>query len=472
MQPYLKRITILAVFAALAGFQVHAQETHQSDTLDVHQFSLQQCIDYAIQHQNAIKLSQIDYQTALARNKEVTGLALPHVTASGQLQYLPEIPTQFIPNFISPAVYSVLIKEGLLPEDTKAPSGGILPAAFGTTYSASATVSVTQTLFDGSVFVALQAKETVEELARKGITQSRIEVKEKVSKAYYNLLISKKKMELVNTNLDRLKKLLHDTKALYSNGFAEQLDVDRVQVQLNNLKTEKVKLVNLLAISDQLLKFQMGMPLDQLLQPTDKLTLLNEGSEVLSIDSFSYDDRIEYSLLKTQKKANEFNYKRYKMAALPTVSAFMNYGKNAGRNEFNFFDKDEPWFSSWVIGVNVSVPIFDGFQRKNQAKQARLSVEKTQIQLDALQQSIDLEVQQSKTTLRNSMINLSAQEENMALAESVYDKAKKKYEQGLGSNLEVINAESDLKQAQTNYFDALYNTMLAKINYKKAIGDL
>lgn len=464
MQPYLKRTLILTAFIVFAGFQLKAQE--------VHTYSLQECIDYALAHQNSIKLSRIAYETALAKNQEVTGLALPHVSANGQVQYLPEIPTQFIPNFISPAVYSVLIKEGVLPEDTKVPSGGTLPAAFGTTYSASATLSVTQTIFDGSVFVALQAKKTVEELAHKGIKRSKIEVKEKVSKAYYNVLISKKKMELVNTNLKRLKQLLHDTRLLYENGFAEQLDVDRVQVQLNNLETEKVKLINLLAISDQLLKYQMGMPLNELLTPSDKLSLLNKEQNVMNIDSFSYDDRIEYSLLETQKKANEFNYKRYKMAALPTLSAFMNYGKNAGRNEFNFFDKDEPWFTSWIIGAKLEVPIFDGFQRKNKAKQAKLDVEKTQIQLDALKQSIDLQIQQSKTTLRNSLINLNAQQDNMTLAESVYDKAKKKYDQGIGSNREVIDAESDLKKAQTNYFDALYNTVIAKIDYKKAIGTL
>lgn len=464
MQPYFKKIIILTAVVVFAGFRADAQE--------VHQFSLQQCIDYALQHQNSIKLSRLDYEIALAKNKEVTGLALPHVTASGKLQYLPEIPTQFIPNFISPAVYGVLIKEGVLPEDTKVPSGGTLPAAFGTTYSAGATISVTQTLFDGSVFVALQAKETVEELAHKGIKRSKIEVKEKVSKAYYNVLISKKKMELVNTNLDRLNQLLHDTKLLYKNGFAEQLDVDRVKVQLNNLETQKIKLINLLAVSDQLLKFQMGMSLDELLKPTDKLSMLYKEQHIMNLDSFSYDDRIEYSLLTTQKKANEFNYKRYKMAALPTLSAFMNYGKNAGRNEFNFFDTDEPWFSSWIVGVELSVPIFDGFQRKNKAKQAKLNVEKAKIKLNTLKQSIDLEIQKSKTTLRNSLINLHSQKENMALAESVYDKAKKKYDAGLGSNREVIDAESDLKQAQTNYFNALYNTIIAKINYKKATGTL
>ena len=472
MSPYLRRTMTLTLLWIAAAFQLQAQDTTSDKAQPVQSFSLQQCIDYALAHQNAIKLSRIDYETALAKNQEVTGLALPHVSAKGDLQYSPEIMTQFIPNFISPAVYGVLIDEGLLPSDTKVPGGGILPAAFGTTYSASGTISVTQTLFDGSVLVALQAKKTVEELAHKGIKQSEVEVKEKVSKAYYNLLISKKKMDLVNTNMARLQKLLHDTKALYDNGFAEQLDVDRVQVQLNNLETQKIQLINMLAVSDQLLKFQMGMPLDARLQPTDALNTIEGGGLLAQTDSFSYDNRIEYSLLKTQKRANAFNYKRYRLAGLPSVSAFMNYGKNAGRNEFNFFDKDEPWFSSWIIGLSINVPIFDGFQRKNQAKQAKLSVEKTSIQLDELRHSIDLQISQSKTTLRNNLINLQSQQQNMDLAESVYDKAKKKYDQGLGSNLEVIDAQSDLKQAQTNYFDALYNVMISKIDYKKAIGTL
>lgn len=160
------------------------------------------------------------------------------------------------------------------------------------------------------------------------------------------------------------------------------------------------------------------------------------------------------------------------MSYLPTVSAFMNYGKNAGRDQFNFFDAHEPWFSTWIVGLNVSVPIFDGFQRKNQVKEARLAVEKNNIQLEGLKQSINFEVQQSETSLRNDIINLSSQEENMKLAESVYDAAKKKYEAGVGSNLEVVNAESDLKQAQTNYFSALYDAIIAKIDYEKALGKI
>jgi outer membrane protein TolC len=437
-----------------------------------HDFSLQQCIDYALLHQSQVHSAELDVQTTIAHNKEITGLALPQVSAKGDLQYLPQIPTQFIPDFISPAVYGVLIKENVLPPNTKIPEAGLFPVAFGTKYSASGTISVSQTLFDGSILVALQAKKTVEELSRKSLQQTRRDVREAVSKAYYNLLISQKQLALTQTNIDRVAKLLHDTKVMYDNGFAEQLDINRVQVQLNNLKTARVKLINLLAVGDQLLKFQMGMPLGELLHPTDTLSTAGLAGVLADSAAFQYDQRIEYSLLQTQKKADEYNLKRYRMAYLPTVSAFMNYGKNAGRSAFNFLDKDQPWFSTWIIGLSVDVPIFDGFQRKYRVQQARLAVEKNDIQLQGLKQTIDLQIAQSRTSLRNDIINLESQQENMKLAEKVYDASKTKYEQGVGSNLEVINAESDLKEAQTNYFSALYDAIIARIEYQKATGKL
>lgn len=466
MKAFINRPTVLALLLLVFSGPLHAQDSLSRA------YSLQQCIDYALQHQSQVRAAEIDYKTTLAHNKEITGQALPQVSATGDLQYLPQIPTQFIPDFISPAVYGVLIKEGVLPAGTQVPAAGNVPVAFGTKYSASGTISVNQTLFDGSILVALQARKTVEELSRKSIQQTKRDVREAVSKAYYNLLITQKQMDLTNTNITRLDKLLHDTKAMYDQGFAEKLDVDRVQVQLNNLQTERIKLINMLALSDQLLKFQMGMPLQELLTPADTLSTSDLTGILADSTGFQYDQRIEYSLLQTQKQANLYNLKRYRMAYLPTVSAFMNYGKNAGRSKFDFFKHDEPWFSTWIIGLSVNVPIFDGFQRKSRVEQANLAVEKTNIQLEGLQQSIDLQLQQSRTSLRNDIDNLSSQQGNMDLAESVYDAAKKKYEAGVGSNIEVVNAESDLKQAQTNYFSALYDAIIAKIEYQKALGKL
>lgn len=469
MRTCFRKVAPLVLWSVLSYGILSAQSSEQ----EVHRFTLQQCIAYALTHQTQIQSAEIDIQSTIARNKEVTGLALPQVSAKGTFQYLPRIPTQFIPDFISPAVYGVLIQENVLPPDTKIPEMGLFPVAFGTKYSADGTISISQTLFDGSVLVALQAKKTVEELSRKSLQQSERDVREAVSKAYYNLLISKKQMDLTNTNIERLGKLLHDTKAMYDNGFAEQLDIDRVNVQLNNLKTARVRLINLLAVGDQLLKFQMGMPLTELLTPTDTLSM-GDLTGVLQDDSaaFRYDQRIEYSLLETQKRANEYNLKRYHLAGLPSLTAFMNYGKNAGRGEFDFFEKGHPWFTSWIVGVSLNIPIFDGFQRRNRVAQARLEVEKNDIQLKGLRQSIDLQVAQSRTSLRNNVVNLTSQEDNMQLAEKVYEVTKKKYEQGVGSNLEVINAESDLKEAQTNYFSALYDAIISKIDYQKATGKL
>lgn len=464
MKSYILKISSIIICLSAGSRIAGAQE--------VHPFSLQQSIDYALTHQTQIRSAEVDIKSTIAKNKEITGLALPQVSATGNFQYLPKIPTQFIPDFISPAVYGVLIKENVLPSDTKIPAAGMFPVAFGTKYSADGTISIRQTLFDGSVLVALQAKKTVEELSRKSLQQSKEDVREAVSKAYYNLLISKKQMDLTNTNIDRLEKLLHDTKVMYDNGFAEQLDIDRVNVQLNNLKTAKVRLINMLAVGDQLLKFQMGMPLNELLTPTDTLSMTDLTGMLQDSTGFQYDQRIEYSLLETQRRANVYNLKRYHMAGLPSLSAFMNYGKNAGRSDFDFFDKDQPWFTTWIVGLSLNVPIFDGFQRRSRVTQAKLAVEKNDIQLEGLRQTIDLQIAQSKTSLRNNVINLSSQEDNMKLAEKIFDVTKKKYEQGVGSNIEVMNAESDLKEAQTNYFSALYDAIISKIDYQKAVGKL
>lgn len=452
MNRVLYSTTLISFFyLVLACVRVGAQE--------VHSFSLQQSIDYALQHQGQVAMALIDEQVTRERNKEVSGLALPQVSATGQFQDFLNIPTTLIPKkFFDPNAG---------PNEKAA-------VRFGTKYNASGTISLNQVLFDGSVLTALQARRTIEELARKNVHRTEQEVRVAVTKAYYNVLIGKKRMELLNSNLMRLQQLLHDTKETYRNGFAEKLDVDRVTVQLNNTRTEKNKLESALLLGEQLLKFQMGMPLKMQLQLTDTLGFDEVSHNLLahSLDSFDYSNRIEYSLLNTQRKVNEYDLQRYRLAYLPSLSAFGSYGVNAARDEFNFFRSGEPWFKTSIVGLSLSIPIFDGLQRQRRVEQARLNLLKTQRQMEYLQQSIDLEQQQAFTTLRNSLLAMEAQKENMALAEQVYNTTKKKYEQGVGTNIEIINAESALKEAQTNYFSALYDAMVAKVDYLKAIGKL
>lgn len=449
MKSSLKSSWIFGLLLCLLPWTSHAQQSQE--------FSLKQCIDYALAHQSQVLSARIDEASSHARNQQITGLALPQISGAGDFTDNVVIQKQLIDaSVFNPSV----------------PKGTLVPFEFGVQYNAVGTISLRQTLFDGSVLVALQAKKTLEELAHKSVQQTERDVRVNVSKAYYNVLVTEKQFSLLNANIQRLQSLLHDTKVMFANGFVEKLDLDRIQVQLNNLLSQKNQVNNMLLLGNELLKFQMGMPIGTPISLSDSLSMQDMEGALQDTAGFTYDRRIDYSLLKTQKKANEYDLKRYKMAFLPTLNFIGVVGSNRASTKFDYFSKNQFWYGYGYVGLNLTVPIFSGFQRKFQVDQARLAVKKSEVQLEGMQQAIDLQVSQSRSTLENDLLTLHTQEQNMALAEEVYNQTKAKYEQGVGSNTDVINAESDLKQAQTNYFQALYEAILAKIDYQKALGTI
>lgn len=423
----------------------------------VQDFSLKQCIDYALAHQSQVLSARIDEQSSHARNQQVTGLALPQISGDGS----------FTDNVV---IQKQLIDASVF--NPNVPKGTLIPFEFGVQYNVVGNITLRQTIFDGSVLVALQAKKTLEELAHKSVQQTERDVRVNVSKAYYNVLVTQKQMGLLDVNIQRLRSLMHDTKVMYANGFVEKLDLDRIQVQLNNLLTQKNQLNNMLLLGNELLKFQMGMPIQTPIALSDSLSIQDMEGALQDTAGFTYDRRIDYSLLESEKKANEYDLKRYKMAFLPTLNFIGVVGSNRSSTRFDYFNKNQFWYGYGYVGLNLSVPIFSGFQRKYQVDQARLAVAKSDVQLQGMQQAIDLQISQSRSTLENDLLTLHTQEQNMKLAEEVYNQTKAKYEQGVGSNTDVINAESDLKQAQTNYFQALYEAILARIDYQKALGTI
>jgi outer membrane protein TolC len=268
-----------------------------------------------------------------------------------------------------------------------------------------------------------------------------------------------------------LEKLLQDTKEIYKNGFAEKLDVDKTTVALTNLQTEKIKVQNTLDAGNASLKFLMGMPQQDQLILTDTLTEANLKADLLD-DSYNYNDRKEVQLLELGRKLNAFNVKRYQLSYVPSLVAFGQYSKNAQRNSFNIFDFSQPWFTTALVGVKLNVPLFDGFSKDAKIKKAKLELQQTTNSLQNLKQSIDMEVQQTRDKLRNAILTIDAQRKNMELAEEVYNQTKKKYEQGLGSNIEITTAWKDLQVAQSDYYAALYDAIIARVDYHKAIGHL
>ena len=440
-----------------------------------HEFSIQQAVDYAKKNNVNVKNALVDVQIQEQQNREFTSNAYPHINASFGTSYNPNVATQVVPNFISPATYQVLIDEGVkngngqliqMPNDF-----GFIAAQFGSKFSVTGGISLQQVLFDGQVFVGLLARGAAVEFRKRNVEVTEEIIKANIYKIYYQLVVSKTQTELLDANITLLEKLLKDTRIIYENGFAEKLDIDKVSVQLTNLQTEKLKVLNTISNGYYGLKVLMGMPVSDELVLTDKLSdeQIKEGALEKSV--YSYDERKEYQYAQMGKVLNEYNVRRYKLSQIPTLSLNANYAKNAQRNQWSFTRRGD-WFTISSVNLNISIPIFNGFFTKSKIEQAKLEVKKIDNQLEALKLSIDNEVAVARNNFRSAIATMDFQKKNMELAEKIYQQTKKKYEIGTGSQTEINTAQTDLKAAQTNYITALYDAVVAKVDFMKATGKL
>jgi outer membrane protein TolC len=418
------------------------------------EFSISQCVDYAYKNNLQVKNALLTIKSQEAINKEVTASALPSINATvGGVDYL-QLPVSLLPGEIF----------GGTP-------GSYIPVRFGTKYNANASLQLQQLLFDGQVFVALQARRTTIALQQKSAEVTEEMIKTNIHKIYYQLVVSKTQIGLLDANIERLKKLEHDSKELYKNGFVEKLDLDKISVQIANLETEKLKATNAIELGYIGLKTLMGMPVKDTLILTDKISEDQITTDIASNQDYQYTDRKEFQAVSLGKKLNEYNIKRYQLSYLPTIAMSGAYTKNAQRNQFNFF-KGGDWFTTSFIGLNISTPIFDGFARKARITKAKIDLQQTENQLQNLRLTIDAEVTQAKMNFATAISTLNNQKKNMQLAESVYAQTKKKYQIGTGSNMEITGAQTDLVTAQTNYIGAMYSAIIARVDYLKATGKL
>ncbi|MBI2272423.1 MAG: TolC family protein [Bacteroidetes bacterium] len=419
-----------------------------------HAFTIQQAVEYAAKNNVQVKNALLNIQSQQQTNREITAAALPNITGSAGITDYIKIPTSLLPG-----------------EIFGQPAGTYIPVQFGTKYNSTATIQLQQLLFDGQVFIALQARATSIEFQTKNKEVTEEVIKTNIHKIYYQLVLSKTQLELLDANIARLEKLKHDAGELYKNGFAEKLDLDKISVQLANLQTEKTKALNSISIGYLGLKTLMGMPVKDTLVLTDKISDEQVKEDFSNDTAYQYTDRKEFQYLSLGKKLNEFNIKRYQLSYIPTLSLTGAYSKNAQRNKFDIFGKGD-WFTTSYIGLNLSVPIFDGFARSARIKRSRIELKQTENQLENLKLTIDSEVEQAKINFKSALATMITQKKNMELAEEVYNQTKKKFEVGTGSNTEITAAQTDLVTAQTNYISSLYSAIIAKVDYQKATGKL
>lgn len=439
------------------------------------EFTVQQTVDYGLKNAVQVKNALLDIKIQKQTNREITALALPQVSGSIGTTHYFDIPVTTLPNFISPSTYQVLVDNGVKDGSGNAinfPQNGFgnIEAKFGVPWTASGGLDVSQILFDGQVFIGLQARSAAMQLATANAAITTDQIKANIQKIYFQLVVGQKQLTSLEANISLLEKLLNDTKELFKNGFVEKLDVDKTTVQLNNLKTEKDKINNQLSNGFAGLKFLINMPQKENLLLKDTLSEAFIKDNILD-ESYDYNSRKEVQALTYANTLNQYNIKRYQLSRIPTIVAFASYSKNAQRTSFNFFNKGD-WFTTSLAGIKMSVPIFDGFARRAKIENAKLSLEKTKNILAQTKELVDYDVTLARTKMKSALLTMDNQKQNIQLAEKVYNTTKKKYEQGLGSNLEIFNAQTELKVAQNNYYSSLYDAITAKIDYLKAAGKL
>lgn len=441
-----------------------------------HALTVQQAVDYARKNSVQVKNMLLDVKLQEETNRQVTANAYPQLSGRLGTTYNPNIAVQSFPNFIAEGTYGVIAAENIRRGDgtviSKPEDLGLIQAQFGTKWIANAGFDLNQILFDGQVFVGLQARATTMEWAKKSVEVTEELIKANVYKVYYQLVVSKTQIDLLDANISRLEKLRHDTHEMFKNGFAEKLDVDKLDVQIANLQTERKRVLNAIASGKLGLKLLIGMPMkEELVLADSTLTDSQIKNGILEASSYNYSDRKEYQYAELGKKLNEYNIKRYNLSQIPTVSLSGSWSKNAQRNKFDFFNKGD-WFTFSNISLNVSVPIFKGFYTKSKIEEAKLTLKKTENQIDNLKLSIDNEVETARIKFNTAIETMDYQKQNRKLAEEVFAQTQKKFEAGLGSNTEINAAQTDLKSAETNYINALYDAIVARVDYLKAIGKL
>lgn len=443
-----KFILIPAVFLSLfmtAGF---GQE--------IATLTLQDALHFALKESHEAKKSKLDVENSEYKIDEVRSRALPQINGSAGLTYNP------------------ILQKSALPGDFVGKPGETLLIAFGQKWNGNAALSLNQTLFDNSVITGLKAAKTTKEFYRLNAQLTDEQIIEEVASTYYRILIQRQQLQNVDSTIKNTQKVLSVLKGLYDNGLAKKIDVDRIEVNHSNLNSQRQQMVNAIELLQNQLKFYMGMDIRMPVVIPD-FDLSEIRLAAVPEDVIDLSNRTEISILNSQKKLLEYQKDAVKSEYMPSLSLSGSYSYQGLGDKFPVFNGPKNgvnWFDVAAVGLNLRVPIFNGFATRSRIKQADISIKKLQQDIGQTQLALNLDYENAKTQLNNSIITLNAQEKNMDLAMQVYHNTENNYNNGLATLTDLLQAETSLTESQSNHSKALLDYKVAEIQLIKAKGEL
>lgn len=443
-----KIICLVCLFSgwmALSPAALYAQE--KEDSL-LPPASLKDCIKYALEHRPSIRQYRIDEE--IAENNIRNRLAdwLPQVGLTYTLQHYIQLPTAFLPDA----------------------NGNKRPVTTGVKNTSNFQFGLTQNVFNRDALLATRSAGTLREQARELSTNNRIDVVVNVSKAYYDLMVTQQQVKVLDENIVRLQRSLKDAYDKYEGGIVDKIDYKRAQIALNTTRADRKKAFDAIEGKRAFLKEQMGYPSEGPLTVVYDSLQMEREVPTDTLQNVQYNNRIEYRLLLTQQRLLQYNVRYNRWSFLPSVSAVGSYNPTFQSDRFGSLYSAV--YPSSYLGLQLTLPIFQGGKRLRNIRIAELQLERVGLDITALQDSIQTQYRRALGGYKGNLAELLAIRENLVLSEDVYNTLRLQYNAGIKTYLDVTIAETDWRTAQLNYLNALYQVLSSKLDLERAVGAL
>jgi len=413
-------------------------QTLQAQKAEAVQLNLQEARQFALEHNHQIRSSSLDVDKARYQVKESVSIGLPQVDVSVAYNDNIALPVQLVPG------------------DFFGEEGKEIEVSFGTKYNAALSGTINQLIFSGSYIVGLQAAKTYLQQSQKQYNKSKINVIKSVSEAYFLVLATEEGIMVIDSTLQITQKLADETRLIFQNGFAEETDIDQLDLLIAELEVSKRDAETQLEIAKAYLKFHLGLQSEDEVAPKEQLTELVEDAAVKALLSsdFIVNNNIDFQILKNQQELALLQLKLEKSSYLPELSAFLNYQTQAQRQQWDFFNQSGKWFGSAIFGVNMNIPIFSSGQRSSKVKQAQFDYQKTKVAEEELKTSLSIQYETTLNDLRNALENFENTRKNKAIAEKIFRRTGIKYREGMATSLDLLNTHNQYLSSQSQFINA------------------
>ena len=412
-------------------------------------FSLQDAINYSLKNHGSNVIYNNQLENVRLQSKEALSAYLPQVNGNVTLDDNLKRQTTVLPGAMFSQEKDVEVQ-------------------FGNKYNTNAVIQLDQTIYDQALLYGIKAGLPSKKIAELNLAKNNENLIYNTAAAYTQILILKEQQKLLSANERQYQDLYNITKFRLDKGVARKVDVDRVTVQLNNIKAQINQIQTDIDVANNSLKNAMGLPLNKSLQIEDSLDY-NKYLQVAN-DKINVHQLVEYQLQSQNIALQEIDVKRKQAAYLPTVSAYARYGGQAFGNELGKATTD--WVNYSAVGLKVSIPLFSGKRRESQLNQSRLELENQKQNLELNTAQLQLQFQNAGRQLQENITTIGTNKANMDLAKTVYETSQFEYSKGVSTIADLLNADFSYKQAQTNYMTSLLNLVSNRLEYERAKGTI